>query len=90
MPSFGGLLIVAAIAFAAPFVLLVAIALASTSLGVLIPVLEDAGQSGSTLGRLVIAAGSSRTPSPALAVLRAGGGRAAREEPVEDAPQMAM
>jgi Kef-type K+ transport system membrane component KefB len=38
--------------------LLVAIALASTSLGVLIPVLKDAGQSGSTLGQLVIAAGS--------------------------------
>jgi Kef-type K+ transport system membrane component KefB len=38
--------------------LLVAIALASTSLGVLIPVLKDAGESGSTLGQLVIAAGS--------------------------------
>jgi Kef-type K+ transport system membrane component KefB len=38
--------------------LLVAIALASTSLGVLIPVLKDAGQSGSTLGQLVIAGGS--------------------------------
>jgi Kef-type K+ transport system membrane component KefB len=38
--------------------LLVAIVLASTSLGVLIPVLKDAGQSGSTLGQLVIAAGS--------------------------------
>src|SRR4051794_32399377 len=38
--------------------LLVAIALASTSLGVLIPVLKDAGASDSSLGQLVIAAGS--------------------------------
>jgi Kef-type K+ transport system membrane component KefB len=38
--------------------LLVAIALASTSLGVLIPVLKDAGESESPLGQLVIAAGS--------------------------------
>lgn len=38
--------------------LLVAIALGSTSLGVLIPVLKDAGQINSTLGQLVIAAGS--------------------------------
>jgi Kef-type K+ transport system membrane component KefB len=38
--------------------LLVAIALASTSLGVLIPVLKDAGESDSSLGQLVIAAGS--------------------------------
>jgi Kef-type K+ transport system membrane component KefB len=38
--------------------LLVAIALASTSLGVLIPVLKDAGESESSLGQLVIAAGS--------------------------------
>src|SRR3954454_8682817 len=38
--------------------LLVAIALASTSLGVLIPVLKDAGESASELGQLVIAAGS--------------------------------
>src|SRR3712207_2324598 len=38
--------------------LLVAIALASTSLGVLIPVLRDAGAAGSTLGQVVIAAGS--------------------------------
>jgi Kef-type K+ transport system membrane component KefB len=38
--------------------LLVAIALAATSLGVLIPVLKDAGQSGTPLGQLVIAAGS--------------------------------
>jgi Kef-type K+ transport system membrane component KefB len=38
--------------------LLVAIALAATSLGVLIPVLKDAGQSGTALGQLVIAAGS--------------------------------
>jgi Kef-type K+ transport system membrane component KefB len=37
---------------------LVAIALSATSLGVLIPVLKDAGESGSTLGQLVIAAGS--------------------------------
>jgi len=33
-------------------------ALAATSLGVLIPVLKDAGESGSALGQLVIAAGS--------------------------------
>ena len=38
--------------------LLVAITLAATSLGVLIPVLKDAGESASTLGQLVIAAGS--------------------------------
>jgi Kef-type K+ transport system membrane component KefB len=38
--------------------LLVAIALVATSLGVLVPVLKDAGESGSTLGQLVIAAGS--------------------------------
>jgi Kef-type K+ transport system membrane component KefB len=38
--------------------LLVAITLVATSLGVLIPVLKDAGESTSTLGQLVIAAGS--------------------------------
>jgi Kef-type K+ transport system membrane component KefB len=38
--------------------LLVAITLAATSLGVLIPVLKDAGESTSTLGQVVIAAGS--------------------------------
>jgi len=38
--------------------LLVAITLVATSLGVLIPVLKDAGESGSQLGQLVIAAGS--------------------------------
>jgi Kef-type K+ transport system membrane component KefB len=38
--------------------LLVAIAMASTSLGVLIPVLKDAGASDSSLGQLVIASGS--------------------------------
>jgi Kef-type K+ transport system membrane component KefB len=38
--------------------LLVAIALAATSLGVLIPVLKDAGQSGTPLGQVVIGAGS--------------------------------
>jgi Kef-type K+ transport system membrane component KefB len=38
--------------------LLVAIALSATSLGVLIPVLKDAGESDSTLGQLVIAASS--------------------------------
>ena len=38
--------------------LLVGITLAATSLGVLIPVLKDAGQSATTLGQLVIAAGS--------------------------------
>src|SRR3954466_9681130 len=38
--------------------LLIAITLAATSLGVLIPVLKDAGESRSTLGQIVIAAGS--------------------------------
>src|SRR4029078_8508577 len=38
--------------------LLSALALSATSLGVLIPVLKDAGESGSTLGQVVIAAGS--------------------------------
>jgi len=38
--------------------LLVAIILCATSLGVLIPVLKDAGQSGSTFGQLIIAAGT--------------------------------
>src|SRR3954453_21912259 len=38
--------------------LLVAITLVATSLGVLIPVLKDAGERGSTPGQLVIAAGS--------------------------------
>jgi Kef-type K+ transport system membrane component KefB len=38
--------------------LLVAITLSATSLGVLIPVLKDVGESASTLGQLVIAAGS--------------------------------
>ena len=38
--------------------LLVAIILCSTSLGVLIPVLKDAGQSSSTFGQLIIAAAS--------------------------------
>ena len=38
--------------------LLVAITLVATSLGVLIPVLKDADESASTLGQLVIAAGS--------------------------------
>src|ERR1044072_9413086 len=38
--------------------LLVAITLVATSLGVLIPVLKDAGETSSTLGQLVIAAGS--------------------------------
>jgi Kef-type K+ transport system membrane component KefB len=38
--------------------LLVAIALGSTSLGVLIPVLKDSGRIGSALGQLVIAGGS--------------------------------
>src|SRR3954462_11970406 len=37
---------------------LIAITLAATSLGVLIPVLKDAGESGSALGQLVIAGGS--------------------------------
>src|SRR5262249_35259740 len=59
--SFGIALLVAGGLRAAGLVhapLLVAIALAATSLGVLIPVLKDAGQSGTTLGQLVIAAGS--------------------------------
>ncbi len=38
--------------------LLVAIILCSTSLGVLVPVLKDAGEIGSTLGQLIIAAAS--------------------------------
>jgi Kef-type K+ transport system membrane component KefB len=38
--------------------LLVAIILSATSLGVIVPVLKDAGESGSTFGQLVIAAGS--------------------------------
>jgi Kef-type K+ transport system membrane component KefB len=38
--------------------LLIAIVLCATSLGVIIPVLKDAGQVGSTFGQLVIAAGS--------------------------------
>lgn len=91
MPSFGGLLIVVAVAFAAPFLLgffpsvrlpsvvleilagiaigpsvlgivnvepVVAIILSATSLGVLIPVLKDAGEISSTFGQLVVAAGT--------------------------------
>src|SRR3954454_23829582 len=38
--------------------LLVAIILSATSLGVIVPVLKDAGQISSTFGQLVIAAGS--------------------------------
>jgi Kef-type K+ transport system membrane component KefB len=38
--------------------LLIAVALGATSLGVLIPVLKDAGRSGAPLGQLVIAGGS--------------------------------
>src|SRR3712207_6620362 len=38
--------------------LLVAIMLSATSLGIVVPVLADAGQSGTTLGQLVIAASS--------------------------------
>jgi len=59
--SFGIALVVAGGLQAAGMVdapLLVAIALSATSLGVLIPVLKDAGESGSTLGQLVIAASS--------------------------------
>jgi Kef-type K+ transport system membrane component KefB len=59
--SFGISLVVAGglkLAGLADAPLLVAITLAATSLGVLIPVLKDAGESGSTLGQLVIAAGS--------------------------------
>src|SRR4051812_14445441 len=59
--SFGVAVVVAAGLKGAGLVdapLLVAITLSATSLGVLIPVLKDAGESGSTLGQLVIAAGS--------------------------------
>jgi Kef-type K+ transport system membrane component KefB len=59
--SFGVAVLVALGLHAAGLVgtpLLVAIALASTSLGVLIPVLKDAGETASTLGQAVIAAGS--------------------------------
>lgn len=38
--------------------LFIAIVLSATSLGVLVPVLKDAGESGSTFGQLVIAAGT--------------------------------
>ena len=38
--------------------LLVAIILCATSLGVLIPVLKDAGEISSTFGQLIVAAGS--------------------------------
>jgi Kef-type K+ transport system membrane component KefB len=38
--------------------LFVAIVLSATSLGVLVPVLKDAGQSGSTFGQLIIAGGT--------------------------------
>lgn len=38
--------------------LFLAIVLSATSLGVIVPVLKDAGESGSTFGQLVIAAGS--------------------------------
>ena len=59
--SFGVALVVAVGLKASGLVhapLLIAITLAATSLGVLIPVLKDAGESGSTLGQVVIAAGS--------------------------------
>jgi Kef-type K+ transport system membrane component KefB len=59
--SFGIALVVAGVLRVTGLVdapLLVAITLSATSLGVLIPVLKDAGQSTSTLGQLVIAAGS--------------------------------
>ena len=59
--SFGVAVVVAALLKGAGLVdapLLVAITLSATSLGVLIPVLKDAGESGTTLGQLVIAAGS--------------------------------
>ena len=51
--------------------LLVAITLAATSLGVLIPVLKDAGESGSTLGQLVIAAAWLTVRLPVLLLLAA-------------------
>src|SRR3954470_6643816 len=59
--SFGVALVVAGALKAAGLAdapLLIAITPAATSLGVLIPVLKDAGESGSTLGQVVIAAGS--------------------------------
>src|ERR671926_364708 len=70
MPSLTNLLIVAAIAFAVPFTLglhaaglvdtplLVAIILCATSLGVLVPVLKDAGEIATTFGQLIVAAAS--------------------------------
>jgi Kef-type K+ transport system membrane component KefB len=44
--------------------LLVAVALSATSLGLVVPVLKDAGRADSTLGRLTVAAASSRTWPP--------------------------
>jgi len=59
--SFGLALIVALLLKAGGLIetpLLVAIILCATSLGVLIPVLKDAGEAGSTFGQLIIAAGT--------------------------------
>ena len=59
--SFAIALVIGAVLGAAGVVkspLFLAIVLSATSLGVIVPVLKDAGQSGSTFGQLVIAAGS--------------------------------
>jgi Kef-type K+ transport system membrane component KefB len=59
--SFGIAIVVALVLKATSLIetpLLVAIILCATSLGVLVPVLKDAGQISSTLGQLIIAAGT--------------------------------
>jgi Kef-type K+ transport system membrane component KefB len=59
--SFAIALVVGVLLKAGGFVsqpLFVAIVLSATSLGVLVPVLKDAGESGTTFGQLVIAAGT--------------------------------
>ncbi|HEY7455964.1 MAG TPA: cation:proton antiporter [Solirubrobacterales bacterium] len=59
--SFGLALVVALLLEAGGLIetpLLIAIILCATSLGVLIPVLKDAGEAGSTFGQLIIAAGT--------------------------------
>jgi Kef-type K+ transport system membrane component KefB len=53
-----GLALLAGFALPVDSPLLVAIVLSATSLGVIIPVLKDAGEIGSDLGQLVVAAGS--------------------------------
>src|SRR5207247_2012696 len=73
--SFSGLVILSAVAFAAPLllglfppvrlpavvleiVLLIAIMLVATSLGLVVPVLKDAGEVATEFGQLVVAAGT--------------------------------